>query len=93
MVGYEIGGLRKNVFRAKIGVADNARYDAATLLKFYVLGDGKKLYASEPTQKWGVAQECEVQVRGVNELVLRVECDGPYDFAYAVWCEPRLSAK
>ncbi len=93
MVSYEIGGLRKNVFRAKIGVADNARYDAATPLKFFVLGDGKKLYASEPTQKWGVAQECEVQIRGVNELVLRVECDGPYDFAYAAWYEPRLSAK
>jgi hypothetical protein len=92
-VSYEIGGLRKNVFRARIGVADNARYNAATLLKFYVLGDGKKLYASEPTQEWGKAQECEVQVRGVNELVLRVECDGAYDFAYAVWCEPRLSAK
>lgn len=93
IVSYEIGGLHKNVFRAKIGVADNARYNAATLLKFYVLGDGKKLYASEPTREWGKAQECEVQVRGVNELVLRVECDGPYDFAYAVWCEPRLSAK
>ncbi|HEY4261261.1 MAG TPA: NPCBM/NEW2 domain-containing protein [Schlesneria sp.] len=93
VVSYEIGALRKNVFRAKIGVSDYPRYDPATPLKFIVLGDGKKLYTSEPVKKWGVPQECEIQVRGVNELVLRVECDGPYDFAFAVWCEPRLSAK
>ncbi|MDB5347146.1 MAG: hypothetical protein JWP89_5523 [Schlesneria sp.] len=93
VVSYEIGALRKNVFRAHIGVADSRQYDPATPLKFVVLGDGKKLYTSEPVKKWGVPQECEIQVRGVNELVLRVECDGPYDFAFAVWCEPRLSAK
>jgi hypothetical protein len=93
VVSYQIGALHKNVFRAKIGIADQRQYDSATLLKFVVVGDGKKLYTSEPTQKWGAAQECEVQIRGVNELVLRVECDGPYDFAYAVWYEPRLSAK
>lgn len=93
VISYQIGALRKSVFRATVGVADNRRYDAATGLKFVVFGDGKKLYTSEPTQRWGATQECEVQVRGVNELVLRVECDGPYDFAYAVWCEPRLSAK
>lgn len=93
IISYQIGALRRSVFRATVGVADNRRYDAATGLKFVVFGDGKKLYTSEPTQRWGATQECEVQVRGVNELVLRVECDGPYDFAYAVWCEPRLSTK
>jgi hypothetical protein len=93
VVSYEIGVLRKNVFRAKIGVADFLHTDPATPLKFVVLGDGKKLYTSELVKKWGVPQECEIQVRGVNELVLRVECDGDYAFGLAVWCEPRLSAK
>lgn len=93
IISYQIGALRKNVFRATIGVADNRRHNAATGLKFVVVGDGKKLYTSEPTQRWGATQECEVPVRGVNELVLRVECDGSYDFANAVWCEPRLSTK
>jgi hypothetical protein len=90
---YEIGSLHKNVFRAKIGVADLLHYDPATPLKFVVLGDGKRLYTSELVRKCGMPQECEIQIRGVNELVLRVECDGKNDFALAVWYEPRLSAK
>jgi hypothetical protein len=93
VVSYEIGSLHKNVFRAKIGVADLLHTDPVTPLKFVVLGDGKRLFTSELVRKCGTPQECEIQIRGVNELVLRVECDGASDFALAVWCEPRLSAK
>jgi hypothetical protein len=93
MVDYEIGRLRKQVFRAKFGVADFRNYDSASKLRFVVIGDGQRLFASEPTSKCGEAFDCEVKIRNVNHLELRVECPDAADFAYGVWYEPRISNK
>ena len=94
MVDYDIGPLRKQVFRAQFGIADAKSSDSSSPLTFVVLGDGKRLFTSKPTQKWGIASDCEVNIRDVKHLELRVECPGSDPgWAYAVWYEPRVSGK
>jgi hypothetical protein len=61
-----------------------------TALKFVVLGDGKVLWGSKPVDIAHAVQECEVDVKGVDVLELRVECPGPNINAHAVWVEPRV---
>lgn len=91
MVRYDIGKLKKQIFRAKFGIADLRSKNLSSKLTFVVIGDGEKLFTSKPIQNWGVAHECEINVRTVKELELRVECDGDATDALAVWYEPRLS--
>ncbi|MBS0204717.1 MAG: NPCBM/NEW2 domain-containing protein [Planctomycetes bacterium] len=93
LVRYDVSRLRREVLRAKFGVADLRKANPASPLTFIVLGDGQKLFTSKPVAKWGEATDCEVKIRGVKELELRVECSGAADLAYAVWYEPRLSLK
>jgi hypothetical protein len=92
-VKYDIVKHHRQVFRARVGIADWKRKNPETPLTFIVLGDGKKLFESEPVKEWKDVQDCEVKIRGVKELELRVDCPGPSENAYAVWFEPRLSLK
>jgi hypothetical protein len=89
-IEYEIGGLGERLFQATIGVDDARRYGPHTPLTFEVLGDGKSLWKSRPVTRWGEPQDCQVEMRGVQTLELRVTCPGDASFAMAVWCEPRL---
>lgn len=93
MVAYDIGQLRKQTFRARFGICEYRNSDAASKVTFVVLGDGKRLFASEPTNQCGISFDCEVNIRNVNRLELRVDCPGDASLAYAVWYEPRISNK
>ena len=90
---YDIAKLRRQFFRAKFGIADLRSVNPASAVTFVVVGDGKTLLTSKPITNWGTATACEVNIRGVKELELRVECAGDSSLAYAVWYEPCLFNK
>jgi hypothetical protein len=83
---------RFELFRTMAAIRNsaNARGGSASPLNFRVLGDGKLLWQSQPLQKGGQTEACEVPVSGVSELVLQVDCPGSADFAHAFWVEPCL---
>lgn len=93
LVRYDIAKLHRQFFRAKFGIADLRSTNPASAVTFVVVGDGKTLLTSKPITNWGTATACEVNIRGVKELELRVECAGDASLAYAVWYEPCLSNK
>jgi len=66
---------------------------AGSALTFEVIGDDTVLWASKPIQEFNQPQSCEVNVKNVNALTLRVHCPGSHSDARAVWFEPRLSAR
>ena len=84
---YHLGGTCAT-FSATVGMAAKPK----TPLVFRVYGDGKLLWESPPQPEPDVGLACNVDVRGVRQLRLEVFCDGAYDFAYAVWIDPKLSA-
>ena len=55
-----------------------------------VLGDDKLLWQSQPMQKGGLTEACEVPVSEVSELVLQVDCPGSAGDSHALWVEPSL---
>jgi len=54
------------------------------------MADGRTLWQSNPIQKRGDQQDCEVNVHGVDMLELLVTCSGENGWAHAVWIEPQL---
>jgi hypothetical protein len=86
-------GKEAAVFRARVAINDTTNWcwSPAT---FTVLGDGKPLWQSKPishnTQR---ADECDVDVSGVEVLELRVQCLNGSDGVHAVWVEPRVLHK
>jgi hypothetical protein len=80
-------------FRAWIAVNDLDDAPAAgpeSPLTFELLGDGKRLWASEPVRLTRTVQECRVSVAHVQTLELRVNCPGVMHCARAVWLQPYL---
>jgi len=65
---------------------------ARAALTFEVIGDDTVLWTSKPIQEFNQPQSCEVNVKKVNTLTLRVHCPGSDNYAHAVWLEPRLFA-
>ena len=90
-VTYDLGDSNYEFFSAEVGVADERKYGPASPVTFEVWGDGKMLWQSEPVKMWGQAQKCKVRIADVKRLELRVNCPGDAAFAYAVWCEPKLT--
>jgi len=90
-VEYDLQGRRYSHLQAIVGVADYKRYPPQTPLTFEVWGDEKLLWRSEPVKHWGEPHECRVALPELSRLELRVECPGGAAFAYAVWCEVRLT--
>jgi serine/threonine-protein kinase len=80
-------------FRAfKVTAALNDSVPAcASPMRFVVMGDGRTLWQSNPIQKTGEQQECEVNVSGVDVLELVVTCPGENGNCHAVWIEPQLT--
>jgi hypothetical protein len=77
-------------FKATVGINDGANGGAGskTPLMFAVYLDGKDAWRSQPVQKCGETQECDIGVAGAGRLELRVNCPGDAYCAHAVWLEP-----
>ncbi|MBA4020508.1 MAG: hypothetical protein C0483_25385 [Pirellula sp.] len=86
-VEYHLGGACET-FTATVGMVAKPQ----TPLVFRVYGDGKLLWESPAQALPDVGLDCSVDVRGVQQLRLEVFCNGAYDFAYAVWIDPKLTA-
>ena len=76
-------------FKATVALNDTSG-GSYSPLRFVVLGDGRKLWESNPVQKRGDDQECTVNVKGIDTIELLVTCSGGSGGAHAVWIEPRL---
>ena len=87
-IEYRLGGQFKKL-QGAAGI-DDSTYRSETPLIFRVLGDGKELWASPGIEKSGSPVDFSVDVGGVNDLSLVVECPGSNATAFAVWVEPGL---
>jgi hypothetical protein len=77
------------IFKATATLNDSATR-AASPMRFVVMGDVRTLWQSNPIQKRGDQQDCEVNVSGVDMLELVVTCPGENGDAHAVWIEPQV---
>jgi hypothetical protein len=90
-VKYRLSGLDAATFVTKVAINDSAvRPAIATPLTFQVLGDGEVLWTSPPLREKGNMLECQVGMKGLCVLELRVNCPGRFDSAHAVWLDPYL---
>ena len=87
VVRYHLGGSC-DTFAATVGMVAKP----ATPLVFQVYGDGKLLWESPPQAEPDVGLDCNIDVRGVQQLRLEVFCNGSYNYAYAVWIDPKVTA-
>jgi S1-C subfamily serine protease len=85
-------GKQAAVFKAAVALNDTAQLVASQAV-FEVYGDDKRLWQSAPVGKGVKAQECSVDVSGVDVLELRVTSQGSHFGLHAVWLEPRLLQK
>ena len=91
-VRYRLG-KQAALFRAVVAINDTTKWCWSPAV-FTVLGDGRPLW-----QSVGIAhnhahtQACSVDVSGVDELELRVQCINGNQGVHAVWVEPRLLQK
>jgi hypothetical protein len=91
-VQYRLGGTGK-IFRAWAAindVDDAGRTGPESPLRFVVLGDGQRLWASPEVRQARTLFECKVNVADVNTLELQVHCPGFHNCARAVWLEPQV---
>lgn len=79
-----------SLFAAKIGVGkDYVNNGTAGSVRFYVEGDGKRLYSSELMRYTDNPEQIVVDINGVKELSLLVDNgDGSYECDFAVWLDP-----
>jgi len=75
---------------AKIGDYRGRQGNPRTPLTFKVLGDGALLWQSAPLQTIEARQACDISIKGVHALELRVQCPGADNWAIAAWLEPKL---
>jgi hypothetical protein len=87
-VKFLLRGLKARRFTSSVAVNDTIEKGSESPLTFTVLGDGKPLWTSKPVQRRGTAQECSVNVSGIDVLELRVHCPGGNGGAHAVWLDP-----
>jgi hypothetical protein len=90
-VSYRLG-RQAAVFKAAVALNDTCAFTFSQAV-FEVSGDGKRLWQSAPVGKDTPAQECRVDVSGVDVLELRVASQGSHFGLHAVWVEPRLLQK
>lgn len=77
-------------FQGSVGLNDVAS-ESKTAVVFRIQGDGKELWKSEPVKALRAGEKFDVDVTGVRELTLLVDCPGDNFGALAEWVEPRLS--
>ena len=86
----DLGG-RCERFRAKVGVDDAAGGKAS--VRFRVIGDGKKLFDSGTMKHRNQPQEVDVDLRGINHLLLEVTDAGDgRDSDHANWADATIRA-
>jgi hypothetical protein len=86
-------GKQAALFRATVAINDTSNwcFSPAT---FTVWGDGKELWRSQwIAHNHTKRQQCQVQVKGIKLLELRVECVNGNTGVHAVWVEPRVLQK
>jgi hypothetical protein len=88
-VSYEIK-KRYRWLDGAVGMADN-RMRSFSALTFRVVGDGKPLYTSRPLRQPGEREDFLVDVTGVDQLELFVDCPSSNTMAHGVWIDPKLS--
>ncbi len=86
---FSLGG-QYHRFRGAAAIDDTARNLTATALTFRIVGDGRELWKSTPLKETGASETFDVEVKGINELELLVDCPGDNGHAHSVWVEPRL---
>ncbi len=87
-VNYKLDGKGK-AFAASVAFMDDESIPQCACI-FSVVADGKELWRSQPVQKRGIVQSCELNVSGVDMLQLRVEATGFNRNTHPVWLNPRL---
>jgi hypothetical protein len=72
---YSLDGKYRQ-FKASVAINDGANGGAGSVtpLTFSVYLDGKEVWKSNPVQKCGQTQECDVGVTGAGKIALRVTC-------------------
>jgi hypothetical protein len=75
-------------FAAGVGFNDSGERFPAPV-EFRVYGDGKELWASGHVRR-GPVRNCDVDIRGVNELQITVTPVGSPMGSHAVWIDPRV---
>ncbi len=92
-ITYRLGG-RFGSFRSEVLIPEMfpQQADPKTPLVFKLVGDERTIWQSRPLGLKGDHQPCSVDVTGIDELSLRVECRGPENWGLAAWVEPRLTA-
>jgi serine/threonine protein kinase len=84
--------LRKEykTFETKVSIGDTPDR-AESPATFYVYGDGKLLWRSNPVWSRADEQACAVSVQGIDRLKLATSCAGPPRGTHAVWLDPVVS--
>jgi hypothetical protein len=78
------------LFKATAAINDTTNWCFSPAL-FSVWGDGKELWRSRNiAHNHERSQECEIDIRGVTVLELRVQCINGNTGVHAVWFEPRV---
>jgi hypothetical protein len=88
-VKYRLG-LEAELFKATVAVNDSTNWcwSPAT---FTVWGDGTELWRSKHiAHNHARSEECQVNIKGVNVLELRVQVENGNQGVHAVWFEPRI---
>ncbi len=81
------GGSEK--FSAFVGVDDAATSDRARI-SFRVIADGKTLWRANGVKRGDAARKVEVDLKGVNMLLLIAESRGDISYGHADWAEAKL---
>jgi len=78
-------------FSASVGVDDEVNHNKAASVEFLVIGDGKTLWRSGVMRADNAAKLCEVDLTGVNSLVLEVtDAEDDNSFDHADWADARF---
>src|SRR5205823_5351646 len=92
-VAYDLNE-RFQIFKTTAGIADSINDGKPEMgagpFTFTVTGNGKLLWQSQPLQKPGEVDPCQVSVDGISRLILQIHCPGSASDAEPVWVEPRL---
>jgi alpha-galactosidase len=85
----ELGGASER-FIARVGVDDDTT-SAAASVSFRVLGDGRELWSSGVMKRGDSARSVDVDLRGVQRLLLSVGDAGDgIDYDHADWADARI---
>jgi alpha-galactosidase len=83
------GGAQK--FSASVGVDDEVNGNAASSVEFFLIGDGKTLWNSGVMRAGNAAKNCDVDLSGVRELVLKVGDAGDgMEWDHADWADAKF---